>query len=165
MISPAAPCVNQIRTALPTKLGLFLRLLLDFGHERGGVFQLSLVTTYHHRKIHLTDEWLTDVINNVVFTEDHDEMVLVRDIDISSLCEHHLVHFTGKIAIAYIPGHNQLVLVLSKLARTTETFSRRPQVQERLTKQIAIAVQGVIQPRGVAVIIEATYLYMATRGV
>ncbi|KAJ7485310.1 hypothetical protein FB451DRAFT_1337583 [Mycena latifolia] len=103
------------------------------------------------------EERLADVIN--------DAMVLVRDIDISSLCEHHLVPFTGKIAIAYIPGKNQLVLGLSKLARIAEVFSRRLQVQERLTKQIAIAVQEAIQPRGVAVVIEATHMCMTMRGV
>ena len=122
-----------------------------------------------------------DVINDAVFAEDHDEMVLVRNIDISSLCEHHLVPFTGKvramssllarrrkltpyqIAIAYIP--NQLVLGLSKLARIAETFSRRLQVQERLTKQIAIAVQEAIKPRGVAVVMEATHLCMTMRSI
>ncbi|KAJ7879421.1 GTP cyclohydrolase I [Mycena leptocephala] len=111
------------------------------------------------------EQQLRDVLNNAVFAENHDEMVLVRDIDISSLCEHHLVPFTGKIAIAYIPGENQLVLGLSKLARIAEIFSRRLQVQERLTKQIALAVQEAIQPCGVAVVMEATHMCMTIRGV
>jgi len=101
----------------------------------------------------------------VVFEADHDEMVMVRDIALTSMCEHHLVPFIGKAHVAYIPGEDGRVTGLSKLARLVDAYAKRPQVQERLTAQIADEIERTLCPRGVLVVIEAEHLCMSMRGV
>jgi GTP cyclohydrolase IA len=102
---------------------------------------------------------------STTFAEDHDEMVLVKDIPMYSTCEHHLVPFHGVAHVGYIPGEDDRVTGLSKLARLVEIYARRPQVQERMTSQIADALADVLKPRGVLVVIEAEHLCMAMRGI
>ncbi|KAH8924276.1 GTP cyclohydrolase I [Atractiella rhizophila] len=109
------------------------------------------------------EEKLEDVIGRGIFPEDHDEMVIVRNIPLTSLCEHHLLPFTGHVSIGYIPTSK--VIGLSKLARIAETLAKRLQIQERLTKQIAEAVSEVIKPMGVGVVMEASHMCMTIRGV
>ncbi len=104
-----------------------------------------------------------DILNDALFEVDYDEMVIVKDIDFYSLCEHHLLPFFGRIHVAYVPDGK--VVGLSKIPRLVEMFARRLQVQERLTNDVARVVEGVLKPKGVAVILEAQHLCMMMRGV
>jgi GTP cyclohydrolase I len=115
--------------------------------------------------------WLTrgyemtasDVVGTALFEEDHENMVMVRDIELYSMCEHHMLPFFGRVHVAYIPDGR--IVGLSKLPRIVEVFARRLQVQERLGEQIADAIEEVLQPKGVGVVIEAVHLCMMMRGV
>ncbi len=104
-----------------------------------------------------------DIVNGALFTVDYNEMVIVRDIDFYSLCEHHLLPFFGKCHVAYVP--NGKVIGLSKVPRLVDMFARRLQLQERMTSQIAETIRDQVQPLGVAVVCEGTHLCMAMRGV
>ncbi|HEU5456523.1 MAG TPA: GTP cyclohydrolase I FolE, partial [Nocardioides sp.] len=101
----------------------------------------------------------------VTFEAGHDEMVMVRDIAVQSLCEHHLIPFIGKAHVAYIPGPDGRITGLSKLARLVDLYAKRPQVQERLTTQVADSLMEILDARGVIVVIEAEHLCMTMRGV
>jgi len=120
----------------------------------------------HRALVQLTKGYKEDaeaILRGALFTVGYDEMVIVKDIEMFSLCEHHLLPFFGKVHVAYIP--NGKVIGLSKLPRLVEVFARRLQVQERLTTQIAETIQNAIEPQGVGVVIEARHLCMMMRGV
>ena len=117
---------------------------------------LRFLTSGYQADIH-------EVLNNALFTVDYSEMVIVKDIDFYSLCEHHLLPFFGKCHVAYIP--NSRVIGLSKIPRIVDVFARRLQIQERMTNEIAQTILQAIDPRGVAVVCEGTHLCMSMRGV
>jgi len=141
-------------------------LLLALGEDPDREGLRETPRRVEHSLQFLTSGYHTDidaVVNGALFTVDYSEMVIVRDIDFYSLCEHHLLPFFGKCHVAYLP--NRQVIGLSKLPRIVDAFARRLQVQERLTSQIAEIIREKIDPLGVAVVMEATHLCMAMRGV
>uniref|UniRef100_A0A3P8VL63 GTP cyclohydrolase 1 n=1 Tax=Cynoglossus semilaevis TaxID=244447 RepID=A0A3P8VL63_CYNSE len=157
------------KTHLPALEAAYTNILRELGEDtaRQGLLKtpkraakaMQFLTKGYH-------ETVEDILNNAIFDEDHEEMVIVKDIDMFSLCEHHLVPFFGKVSV-YLPLSNLSCLFsfISYLPRIVEIFSRRLQVQERLTKQIATAVFEALQPKGVAVVIEAAHMCMVMRGV
>lgn len=141
-------------------------LLVDLGEDpdREGlqktpkrvVASLKYLTNGYQKDVH-------QILNNAIFEEKYDEMVVIKDIEVFSLCEHHLLPFYGKCHVAYIPDGK--IVGLSKIPRLVDMFSRRLQVQERLTHQIASCLMEALNPRGVGVVVEALHLCMAMRGV
>jgi GTP cyclohydrolase IA len=145
---------------------LVAQLLRELGEDPGREGLLDTPKRVEKALKFLTSGYTADVdevINNALFTVDYSEMVIVKDIDFYSLCEHHLLPFFGKCHVAYIPSKK--VIGLSKIPRLVDVFARRLQVQERLTHQIAEMIRDKIQPLGVAVVMEGTHLCMAMRGV
>jgi GTP cyclohydrolase I len=153
-------------SAPPEMADLVRRLLLGLGEdiERDGLRRtpervanalLELTKGYHMN--------VEEVLNGALFEVTYDEMVIVKDIEMFSLCEHHLLPFFGKVHVAYLPGKK--VIGLSKIARLVEMFSRRLQIQERLTSQIAKTIEEAIAPAGVGVVVEARHLCMMMRGI
>jgi GTP cyclohydrolase I len=145
---------------------LIKQLLAELGEDPTREGLLDTPTRVERALKFLTSGYdmdVDEVLNGALFTVDYSEMVIVKDIDFYSLCEHHLLPFFGRCHVAYIPRHK--VIGLSKIPRLVEIFSRRLQIQERLTSQIAETIREKIQPLGVAVVMEATHLCMAMRGV
>ena len=145
---------------------LIRNLLVQLGEDPNREGLLNTPTRVAKAYEFLTSGYRADidqVLNNALFTVDYSEMVIVKDIDFYSLCEHHLLPFFGKCHVAYIPSNK--VIGLSKIPRLVDVFARRLQVQERLTNQIADTIRDTIKPLGVAVVVEATHLCMSMRGV
>jgi GTP cyclohydrolase I len=133
--------------------------------DRGGLRETPARVARAYREMFAGLYTDPDSVLNTMFDEEHDEMVIVKEIPLYSTCEHHLVSFHGVAHVGYIPGKDGRVTGLSKIARLVDLYAKRPQVQERLTSQIADALVNKLDPRGVIVVVEAEHLCMAMRGV
>ena len=166
-MAAAAPRASAIQIKYNTNMQDIIRqLLAELGEDPSREGLIDTPKRVEKALKFLTSGYEADVdtvLNNALFTVDYNEMVIVKDIDFYSLCEHHLLPFFGRCHIAYIPQGK--VIGLSKIPRLVEIFARRLQIQERMTSQIADTIREKIEPLGVAVVIEATHLCMAMRGV
>ena len=145
-----------------------VRLILEgIGEDpgRGGLKETPRRVADMYREVFAGLHQDPDAVVDAVFDVGHDEMIMVRDIDVESLCEHHLLPFAGKAHVAYVPNEDGRITGLSKLARLVDVLAKRPQVQERLTTQIADVLERTLKPRGVFVVLEAEHLCMSMRGV
>lgn len=145
-----------------------IRLILEgIGEDadRGGLRETPSRVARMYREIFAGIDRDASELVTVVEGADHDEMIMVRDIPLFSMCEHHLIPFSGRAHVAYIPNREQEITGLSKIARVVDLLAKRPQVQERLTTQIAEALDRALSPRGVFVVIEAEHLCMTMRGI
>ena len=150
----------------PELTGLFTKILETLGEDpsRQGLVKtphraakaMEFLTSGYHQNV-------DDILNGAIFDEDYDEMVIVKEIEFYSLCEHHILPFWGKCHVGYLPKNR--IIGLSKIPRIVDMFSRRLQVQERLTREIAEALETALDPRGVAVVMEGQHLCMMARGV
>ena len=160
------PTVETTTLTSATFENLVREMLVRLGEDPAREGLLRTPERVHHAFEFLTKGYQQDpdtMLKNALFTVSYDEMVIVKDVEVFSLCEHHMLPFFGKVHVAYIP--NGKVIGLSKIPRLIEIFSRRLQIQERLTTQIAETIQKAIQPQGVGVVIEARHLCMMMRGV
>ncbi len=167
MAARRKPTTRRARRAAPAPLAEHVRsLLAGLGEDPAREGLLKTPERVEKALRFLTQGYSQDVetlLNQALFTVDYDEMVIIKDIEVFSMCEHHMLPFFGKAHVAYIP--NGKVVGLSKVPRLVDMFARRLQVQERLTVQIAEAIESKIHPRGVGVVIEAMHLCMLMRGV
>jgi GTP cyclohydrolase I len=161
-VSPKAPVFEQERAEAAVR-----ELLLAVGEnpDRDGLRQTPARVARAFQEMFAGLYTDPDTVLETTFDEDHDELILVKQIPMYSTCEHHLVAFHGMAHVGYIPGEDGKVTGLSKLARVVDLYAKRPQVQERLTSQVADAIERKLKPRGVIVVIEAEHLCMAMRGV
>jgi len=160
------PTVETTTLTSATFENLMREILVRLGEDPAREGLLRTPERVHHAFEFLTKGYRQDpdtMLKEALFTVSYDEMVIVKDVEVFSLCEHHMLPFFGKVHVAYIP--NGKVIGLSKIPRLIEIFSRRLQIQERLTTQIAETIQKAIQPQGVGVVIEARHLCMMMRGV